>query len=128
MTQRKCYPASLLSIENRRKNHNPKSGYSGAFLLLFPKSKRFCTFDTTAWRAKVKRSCGGLWVAPLFWPIMVQKIHCVFRPTKWTRKKNRREQRTEKIASRNFCLPIFANKISKNREKSLDQKTHNIRF
>ena len=43
-------------------------------------------------------------------------------------KKNRREQRTEKIASRNFCLPIFANKISKNREKSLDQKTHNIRF
>lgn len=25
--------------------------------------------------------------------------------------KNRREQRTEKIASCNFCLPIFANKI-----------------
>lgn len=36
-TQRYRYSASLLSIENRRKNHNPKSGYSREFLLLFGK-------------------------------------------------------------------------------------------
>ena len=47
------------------------------------------------------------WVAPLFWPIMVQKIHCVFRAHFCGLEKNRREQRTEKIAWSNFCLPIF---------------------
>lgn len=41
-----------------------------------------------------------------FLTLTVQKIHCFFGPQKWPRK-NRRELRTEKIASRNFCLPIF---------------------
>ena len=45
-----------------------------------------------------------------FLPLTVQKIHCFFGPQKWPRK-NRRELRTEKIASRNFCLTIFANKM-----------------
>lgn len=40
-----------------------------------------------------------------FLTLTVQKIHCFFGPQKWPRK-NRRELRTEKIASRNFCLPI----------------------
>ena len=46
------------------------------------------------------------WVAPLFWPIMVQKIHCVFRPTFVASKKSARKTH-RKIAPRNFCLPIF---------------------
>lgn len=65
---------------------------------------RFATY-------KGKRSCRGPWVAPLFWPIMGQKIHCVFRPTKWTRKKIGANKRTEKIAPAIFACPSFANKI-----------------
>ena len=37
MTQRKCYPASLLSNKNKRKNRNLQSGYGREFLLLFGK-------------------------------------------------------------------------------------------
>lgn len=41
MTQRYRYSASLLSNKNRRKNNKLQSGYSGEFLLLFPKSNVF---------------------------------------------------------------------------------------
>lgn len=64
MTQRKCYPASLLSNKNKRKNRNLQSGFSRSFCYSLAKSKRFCTFDTTAWRTKVKRSCGELGCTP----------------------------------------------------------------
>ena len=45
-----------------------------------------------------------------FLTLTVQKIHRFFGPQSGL-EKNRREERTEKIASRNFCLPIFANKM-----------------
>lgn len=55
---------------------------------------------------KGKRSCRGLWVAPLFWPSRSKKFTAFFGPQSGL-EKNRREERTEKIASRNFCLPMF---------------------
>ena len=60
---------------------------------------------------KGKTLCRGQWVAPLFWPIMVQKIHCVFRPTKWTRKKSARTTHRKKLPPAIFACPCFANKI-----------------
>ena len=60
---------------------------------------------------KGKTLCRGPWVAPLFWPIMVQKIHCVFRPTKWTRKKSARITHRKNCPLQFFACPSFANKI-----------------
>ena len=60
---------------------------------------------------KGKTLCRGPWVAPLFWPIMVQKIHCVFRPTKWTRKKIGANNAPTKLPTAIFACPSFANKI-----------------
>ena len=45
-----------------------------------------------------------------FLTFTVQKIHCFFGPQKWPRK-NRREQRTEKLPTAIFACPSFANKI-----------------
>lgn len=41
-----------------------------------------------------------------FLTLTVQKIHCVFRPTKWTRKKSARITHRKNCPS-NFCLPMF---------------------
>ena len=105
-TQRYRYSASLLSIENRLKNNNLQSRFSRSFCYSLAKSKRFCTFDIASQRTKVKRSCRGLRVAPLFWPIMVQKIHCVFRPTFVASKKSARITH-RKNCSTQFLLAHF---------------------
>ena len=41
MTQRKCYPASLLSNKNKRKNNNLQSGFSRSFCYSLAKSNVF---------------------------------------------------------------------------------------
>lgn len=46
-----------------------------------------------------------------FLTFTVQKIHCFFGPQKWPRK-NRREQRTEKLPTAIFACPSFANKMT----------------
>lgn len=108
-TQRYRYSASLLSIENRRKNNNLQSGFSRSFCYSLAKSKRFCTFDIAARRTKENAPAEGCGLHPFFDP-HGSKNSLLFRSTK-VASKNRREQRTEKIASRNFCLTIFANKM-----------------
>lgn len=105
-TQRYRYSASLLSIENRRKNNNLQSGFSRSFCYSLAKSKRFCTFDIASQRTKVKRSAEGYGLHPFFDP-RGSKNSLRFSAHFCGLEKNRCEQRTEKIASRNFCLPIF---------------------
>lgn len=46
-----------------------------------------------------------------FLTFTVQKIHCFFGPQKWPRK-NRREQRTEKLPTAIFACPSFADNFS----------------
>lgn len=89
-TQRYRYSASLLSNKNRRKNHNPKSGFSGSFCYSLAKSKRFCTFDIASRRTKVKRSCGELGLHPFFGPSWAKKFTAFFGPVLWSRKKSAR--------------------------------------
>ena len=60
---------------------------------------------------KGKTLCRGLGVAPLFWPIMVPKIHCVFRPTKVDSKKIGANNAPKKLPIAIFACPSFANKI-----------------
>lgn len=51
------------------------------------------------------------WVAPLFCPIMAQKIHCVFRPTFVVSKKIGANNAPKKLPPAIFACPSFANKI-----------------
>ena len=83
---------------------------AGSFCYSLAKSKRFCTFDTTAWRTKVKRSAEGHGLHPFFGPSWSKKFTAFFGPLLWSRK-NRREQRTEKLLHAIFACPYFANKI-----------------
>lgn len=79
---------------------------AGRFCYSLPKSKRFCTFDIASQRTKVKRSCGELGCTP-FLAHHGPKNSLRFSAHFCGLEKNRREQRTEKIAHCNFCLPIF---------------------
>lgn len=79
---------------------------AGRFCYSLPKSKRFCTFDIASRRTKVKRSAEGHGLHPFFGPSWSKKFTAFFGPQSGL-EKIRREQRTEKIAPCNFCLPIF---------------------
>ena len=90
-TQRYRYSASLLSNKNRRKNHNPKSGFSGSFCYSLAKSNA---------------PAEGHGLHPFFDP-HGPKNSLRFSAHKVDSKKIGANKRTEKIAPSNFCLPIF---------------------
>ena len=109
-TQRYRYSASLLSNKNRRKNHNPKSGFSGSFCYSLAKSNVFAPLTPLRGvqrKTLLPRATG----CTPFLTLTVQKIHCVFRPTKWTRKKSARTNAPKKLPPAIFACPSFANKI-----------------
>lgn len=88
-TQRYRYSASLLSNKNRRKNHNPKSGFSGSFCYSLAKSNVFAPLTllrNVQRKTLLPRAMG----CTPFLTLTVQKIHCFFSPLLWSRK-NRRE-------------------------------------
>lgn len=89
-TQRYRYSASLLSNKNRRKNHNPKSGFSGSFCYSLAKSKRFCTFDIASRRTKENAPAEGHGLHPFFGPSWSKKFTAFFGPQSGL-EKNRRE-------------------------------------
>ena len=103
-TQRYRYSASILSILNRCKIHNPKSGFRGAFLFLCQRVS-FLHLWHHCVACKVKRSCGELGLHPSFCPSWSKKITAFFGPLLWSRKKSARTHR--KNCVKQFCLPIF---------------------
>ena len=106
MTQRYRYSASLLSNKNRRKNQNPKSGFSRSFCYSLAKSNVFAPLTSLCdvqRKTLLPRAMG----CPPFLAHHGPKNSLRFSAHFCGLEKNRCEQRTEKIASRNFCLPIF---------------------
>lgn len=109
MPQRYRYSASIFSIQNRRKNHNLQSGFSGSFCYSLAKSNVFAPLTllrNVQRKTLLPRATG----CTPFLTLTVQKIHCFFGPQKVV-SKNRREQRTEKLLHAIFACPSFANKI-----------------
>jgi hypothetical protein len=84
-TQRYRYSASLLSIENRRKNNNLQSGFSRSFCYSLAKSNVFAPLTSlrdVQRKTLLPRAVG----CTPFLTLTVQKIHCFFGPQKWPRK------------------------------------------
>ena len=105
-TQRYRYSASLLSNKNRRKNHNPKSGFSGSFCYSLAKSNVFAPLTllrNVQRKTLLPRAMGCTPFLAHHGP----KNSLRFSAHKVDSKKIGANKRTEKISPSNFCLPIF---------------------
>lgn len=109
-TQRYRYSASLLSNKNRRKNHNPKSGFSGSFCYSLAKSNVFAPLTSlrdVQRKTLLPRAMGCTPFLAHHGP----KNSLRFSAHKVDSKKIGANKRTEKIAPAIFACPFFANKI-----------------
>ena len=105
MPQRYRYSASILSILNRRKNHNLQSGFSGSFCYSLAKSNVFAPLTPLRGVQRKTLLPRAMGCTP-FLTLTVQKIHCFFGPQSGL-EKNRREQTHRKNCPQQFLLAHF---------------------
>ena len=108
-TQRYRYSASLLSNKKRRKNHNPKSGFSGSFCYSLAKSNVFAPLTSLrdVQRKTLLRRAG---LHPFFGPSRSKKF-TAFSAHKSGLEKIGANNAPKKLPPAIFACPSFANKI-----------------
>lgn len=121
MTQRKCYSASILSIKNRRKIIIYSRDIAGSFCYSLAKSNVFAPLTPLRGVQRKTLLPRAMGCTP-FLAHHGPKNSLRFSAHKVDSKKIGANKRTEKIASSNFCLPIFCQQNNFNCVKIISKK------